>query len=103
MGDTLIDICGLARYLGRAVQTIRNDMCHAPWRVPPYVRIGRQVRWRTQVVDEWVRAQQVCDRRGSMGGRPLPTAGQVPPRRRGRPRKAEQVAWHKAWSEEAHK
>lgn len=95
MADTLMDICGLARYLGRAVQTIRNDMCHAPWRVPPYVRIGRQVRWHSQAVEEWVQAQ-LCDLRGSRLGRPLPRAGQSPPRRRGRPRKAEQIARDKA-------
>ena len=71
----LIEIKEVARLLGRAVQTLRNDLLRNPAAVPPRVRFpgSNALRWRIEDVEKWV-AQYV----------------EMPPeykRGRGRPRK----------------
>lgn len=73
--QALIDIHELSRLLGRAVQTIRNDLARNPLAVPPSIRIPgtRLRRWRPEAVELWV--EQAT------------TQGTAQKRGRGRPRK----------------
>lgn len=54
---TLIDTAATAAFLGVQVQTLKN------WRAegagPPYVKLGRLVRYDPRVLDRWVKAQTV--------------------------------------------
>ena len=52
----LIEIKEVARLLGRAVQTLRDDMLRNPNAVPPRVRFpgSNALRWRTEDVERWV-------------------------------------------------
>lgn len=80
MTDDTIDEDALSRVLGIAKKTIRNLRCTAPWRLPPECtpRGQRHKIWRQRDVDQWLRDQV------------RPAA--LPPRRPGRPKKAEAKA-----------
>lgn len=78
----LLNLDQLAEKLGRAPQTIKNDRRRAPHRVPPAFRVsyGGRLLWRVVDVDAWMAAIV------------KETTEEIvkPPRRRGRPTKAEQ-------------
>lgn len=57
VGPPLIDTPTTATYLGVPVQTLKN------WRAdgegPPYVKVGRLVRYDPRALDQWVKQQTV--------------------------------------------
>lgn len=71
----LLNIEDVARLLGRAVQTIRNDLVRNPRAVPPLVRLPgtKALRWRAEDVERWTSQHVVSP--------------PEPKRPRGRPRK----------------
>ena len=74
----LIDIRELSRLLGRAVQTIRNDLTRNPSAVPPSIRVPgtRLRRWSPEAVQRWVEqatTKGAAQKRGR--GRPKKFAG----------------------------
>lgn len=63
-GEQLVDVHQLADQLGVAVQTIYR------WRsegidMPRGFKVGNAVRWRQQVVDEWIAAQEAKAAQGA--------------------------------------
>ena len=78
--DEYIGLCRLAALLHCSPQTILNNRSRAPWRVPPTCTPAdtRRLLWRRTDVDAWL-------------GREVKPAAE-PPRRPGRPRKAEAKA-----------
>ena len=75
-----LTVAELAAILGLRPQTIYNRMCRCPETLPCAVRVPglRGPRWSVRAVKEWQAAFETSD----FGG---------PPRRRGRPTKAESV------------
>ena len=75
--DEYIGLACLAALLHCSQQTIINTRSRAPWRVPPTCTPAdtRRLLWRRVDVDDWLAGQV----------KPTPP----PPRRPGRPRKAE--------------
>lgn len=82
----ILDINQLSEILGRAPQTIRNDMCRNPKAVPPRIAIPgtRLCRWSLENVEAWIRANSAA-----MGVAPLDMPGSLTiiKRKRGRPPK----------------
>ena len=84
--EKLVEITGLSR------QTIYNRLSTGG-DLPPVVRLGRALRWRASDVAAWI-AAKISTPAFSM---PLPVAPPlVTSRRRGRPTKAEQIAYRSA-------
>ena len=53
MGDHLIDINDLGKQLKIPTKTIRNKLSGGTWPLEP-IRIGRALRWRQSVVDQFI-------------------------------------------------
>ena len=70
----------LAQYLGLEAGAIRTRL-HRGQDLPPYIKLGRQYRWRLEDVDAWLKSRLVH----SVPRSPRP-AREVHPRRTGRPR-----------------
>ncbi|MEX3671126.1 helix-turn-helix transcriptional regulator [Paraburkholderia phenoliruptrix] len=83
--DRLLDPKDLAALARLAVQTVYNRHSTGG-NLPPCIKIGRSLRFRSSDVEAWLTSQQ-----SSLGQQPVLTATPAP-RRRGRPTKAEQVA-----------
>lgn len=80
----LLVVEDLAAILGRAVSSIRSDASRCPHSLPPVIRIpgARRLLWRRQDVEAWLAGLVV---------QPIPPPTAHSGRRRGRPRKAEQL------------
>lgn len=83
---TLVTVEALAGRLHKAVASIRSDASRNPAALPPLCRLPgtKRLLWREEDVDQWL-AEHV------VGLAPQSPTTTEPPRRRGRPRKAEQV------------
>ncbi|MBT1171360.1 helix-turn-helix domain-containing protein [Bifidobacterium sp. SO4] len=44
----------LAKRLGISKSTIFRNRCYHPESMPPSVKIGKQVRWRPEDVEQWI-------------------------------------------------
>lgn len=74
----------LAAYLGLTVQTIYNR--HSTGGdLPPSFKLGRLLRFHPQDVERWIEMHRSQEQ-------PKAPSKERPPRRRGRPTKAEQIA-----------
>lgn len=89
----------LAALLHAAPQTIKSNASRAPQKLPPPIRTGgRRLIWLTTDVMIWLEARragpapaaQIAPLVAPSGGGAAATA--APPRKRGRPTKAEQLA-----------
>jgi len=56
--ENLWDIKRLSQFLGRPIGSLRQSIHHRPSTIPPYIRIGRTLRWRPDAVYEWVKRQE---------------------------------------------
>lgn len=80
---SLLDIEQLAKLLHCSVETVRSNASRAPHRLPAILRLPghKRLLWRRCDVDAWLAAALA----------PVSAAHSIsPPRRRGRPTKAEQ-------------
>jgi len=77
----------LAAFLGMAQQTIYNRHS-ARGDLPPAIKVGRLLRFRSSDVEAWLERQQQT----GVACAPLPPQRKAPAERPGRPTKAEQVA-----------
>lgn len=91
-----LDAAGLAVILHCSVETVTSNAHRAPERLPPQIRTGgRRLIWLLSDVMAWLEAHRAgpaptVNTQG--GGRDATAAAATPPRRRGRPTKAEQLA-----------
>lgn len=81
----VLDAQGLSPLIGRARVTIQADLSRRPWALPPSIKIGKKTLWLYSSVIAWLKAQE-------RPTPPAPAPEPQPPRRRGRPRKAAQLA-----------
>lgn len=84
MPDTLMTIEQLAELLHCSPHTLRCNASRAPYRLPPLLRIGGRVLFRSAAVQMWLLEQET-----------EAAPPHIPGRRRGRPRNAEQLARQK--------
>lgn len=91
--DKLLDIYDLSEWLGRSPATIKSDLSRCPQTLPPGIKIGREWRWRPEDVIRWIdnKARQAWDKHLGQTLHVEPS----PPRRPGRPTKAEEIAKRK--------
>lgn len=87
-----VEHAGLAEIIGQAVGTVRRWQSSEPWRLPPYIQIGRKKFYLLETVVEWMRAQQQQPQeRPQTQPKPIPIPACVSAgtarRGRGRPRK----------------
>jgi predicted DNA-binding transcriptional regulator AlpA len=86
-----IDADGLSTLLGRRAATIRADLSRRPWTLPPAIKVGRRTLWLTETVLAWLKShERAATPPQKTAPREMPAA--LPPRRRGRPTKADQLA-----------
>lgn len=85
----LITIPELAKIIRKSLESIRSDLCRAPHRLPPTVRLPstRRVLFRRIDVEKWISGYVAVPA-------PVPPVPLV--RRRGRPTKSEQISRGKA-------
>ena len=79
-----IDAKALAALLHLSSATVRSDVSRRPWTLPPFIKVGTKTVWLLDTVIDWLKArEQVAT---------PPKTPTPPPRRRGRPTKADQMA-----------
>ena len=78
-----LDVKALAALLHLSPATVRSDVSRRPWTLPPFIKVGTKTVWLLETVIGWLKARE---RVATPPVTPAP-----PPRRRGRPTKADQV------------
>lgn len=82
----LVTVEGLAVRLHKSVASVRSDATRNPSALPPRCRLPhtKRILWREQDIDQWLA--------GHVVGQTPPDIATLPPARRGRPTKSEQVS-----------
>jgi predicted DNA-binding transcriptional regulator AlpA len=79
----------MAEILGKSAAAIHGHLARGQYdAVPPPVRIGRKLAWVVEAIDEWINAKVTC---AKIELEKHMKEVQAPPRKRGRPTKAEVV------------
>ncbi len=57
-GDRLLTVQQVAQITGQAVTTLNRARVHGTSNAPPFVKIGKSVRYRLSTVQKWIDGQQ---------------------------------------------
>lgn len=91
--ERLLDADDLAQVLCLTVAAVRVRLYRSPDSLPPFLRIGRLIRWSPAVVTHWLQAQTaLTDRSPPVAVAASPPAPLPQPNRRPRARESRELA-----------